>query len=96
MFWVVKNGHEAIVKLLLEIDKVEVDSKNKYGQTSLWSAAEYGHEAIVKLLLEKGAEKLQQSLIKESYIYFINNNLDRESPRGTELYILWNIAIQCI
>ncbi|OCK95360.1 ankyrin, partial [Cenococcum geophilum 1.58] len=48
-------GHDAVVKLLLETGKVEVDSKdNEYGQTPLSWAAENGHEAVVKLLLETG------------------------------------------
>jgi ankyrin repeat protein len=45
-----KNGHEAVVKLLLETGKVDIDSKDCYGQTPLWIAAENGHKAIVKLL----------------------------------------------
>ena len=36
--------------------RVELDSKDNYGQTPLSWAAENGHEAVVKLLLEKGAE----------------------------------------
>jgi ankyrin repeat protein len=51
-----ENGHEAVVKLLLETGKVDVDSK-KDGQTLLSWAAENGHEAVVKLL-----EKAQHSL----------------------------------
>jgi hypothetical protein len=48
-------GHEAVVKLLLETGKVEVDSKdNEYGQTPLSWAAENGYEAVVKLLLKTG------------------------------------------
>jgi len=48
-------GLEAVVKLLLETGKVEVDSKDsKYGQTPLSWAARNGYEAVVKLLLESG------------------------------------------
>ena len=50
-----KNGHEAVVKLLLE-KGAELETKDKdYGRTPLLWAAENGHEAVVKLLLEKGA-----------------------------------------
>jgi len=51
-----ENGHEAVVKLLLDIGKVNTDSKNKYKQTPLSLAIEKRHETIVKLLLKKGAE----------------------------------------
>jgi ankyrin repeat protein len=49
---------EAVVKLLLETGKVEMDSKDsKHGRTPLsWAAgswaAQNGREAVVKLLLE--------------------------------------------
>jgi hypothetical protein len=51
--WAAENGHEAVVKLLLEKEGVGVDSKAKNGRTPLSWAAENGHEAVVKLLLEK-------------------------------------------
>jgi ankyrin repeat protein len=54
--WAAENGHEAVVKLLLE-KGAELESKdNEHGRTPLSWAAENGHEAVVKLLLEKGAE----------------------------------------
>jgi ankyrin repeat protein len=43
--------NDAIVELLLATGNVDVDSKNKDGQTPLWWAASGGHEAVVKLLL---------------------------------------------
>ncbi|KAK1765274.1 ankyrin repeat-containing domain protein [Phialemonium atrogriseum] len=48
------EGHEAVVKLLLE-GGASVDAKDRDGQTPLWRAAWGGHEAVVKLLLEGGA-----------------------------------------
>jgi ankyrin repeat protein len=48
-----QNGHEAVVKLLLERDDVEADSKDNEGQTPLSWAVIEGHEAVVKLLLER-------------------------------------------
>jgi ankyrin repeat protein len=50
------EGHEAVVKLLLE-KGAELESKDSdFGMTPLLQAAMDGHEAVVKLLLEKGAE----------------------------------------
>ncbi|VTO89554.1 unnamed protein product [Fusarium graminearum] len=45
-----KNGHEAIIKLLLSTGKVDLDAKDEDGRTPLSLAAKNGYEAIVKLL----------------------------------------------
>ncbi|KAL6228936.1 hypothetical protein BDW75DRAFT_235566 [Aspergillus navahoensis] len=46
-----ENGHKAVVKLLLDSGKVDVDCKDsEYGRTPLSLAAENGHGAVVKLL----------------------------------------------
>jgi ankyrin repeat protein len=47
-----ENGHKAVVQQLLEIEGVEPNSKDEYGQTPLSLAAEKGHVAVVRLLLE--------------------------------------------
>jgi len=49
------NGHEAVVKQLLEA-KADVKSKDSVGRTPLSYAAENGHEAVVKQLLEAKAD----------------------------------------
>ena len=49
------QGHEAVVKLLLDTKKVDIDSKDKDGLTPLSEAADNGHESVVKLLLENNA-----------------------------------------
>jgi ankyrin repeat protein len=54
--WAAKNGHGAVVKLLLDTSKVDADSKDMWGQTALSLAAENGHETVVQLLFEHGAE----------------------------------------
>jgi ankyrin repeat protein len=46
------NGHEAVVKLLLETGKIEVNSVDQDDRTPLSYVAENGNEAVVKLLLE--------------------------------------------
>jgi ankyrin repeat protein len=53
--WAARNGHEAVVRLLLE-KGADVEAKAKYGETALSWAAANGHEAVVRLLLEKGAD----------------------------------------
>ena len=45
-------GHEAVVKLLLVRDDVEVNSKDTAGRTPVLFAAENGHETVVKLLMQ--------------------------------------------
>jgi hypothetical protein len=50
-----RYGHEAVVRLLLDTGKVDVDSTDKKdGRTPLSWAAECGHEAVVRLLLDTG------------------------------------------
>jgi ankyrin repeat protein len=53
--WAAENGHEAVVKQLIE-KGADMESKDEDGQTLLSLAAENGHEAVVKQLLEKGAD----------------------------------------
>ena len=49
------NGHEAVVRLLLE-KGANFEAKNSCEKTALHCAAMGGHEAVVRLLLEKGAD----------------------------------------
>jgi len=51
LWWAASNGYEAVVKLLLEIDKVDINIKDKDGKTPLLRAVENRHKAVVKLLL---------------------------------------------
>ncbi|KAF8423279.1 hypothetical protein EV426DRAFT_574568 [Tirmania nivea] len=48
-----ENGHEAIVRLLLEREDVDVNLKDVLGYTPLARAARNGHEAVVRLFLER-------------------------------------------
>ena len=47
------RGQEAVVRLLIERDDIEVDLKGFYNRTPLLLAAKNGHEAIVQLLIER-------------------------------------------
>ena len=51
------NGHEVVVRLLLE-KGAELESKDRFGsgQTLLSWAAEDGHKAVVWLLVEEGVD----------------------------------------
>ena len=54
MSWAAGNGHEAVVKMLLDTGKVGVDLKDNNGRTPLLRAAGNGHEMVVKMLLKTG------------------------------------------
>ena len=47
------EGHETIVKLLVDRDDVVADSTDSCSRTSLSYAAQRGHETIVKLLIDR-------------------------------------------
>jgi ankyrin repeat protein len=49
-----RNGHYAVVELLLAKDGVSLNSKDKYGRTPLRWAAEKEYKAVVKRLLAEG------------------------------------------
>jgi ankyrin repeat protein len=53
LLWAAANGHETVVKLLLDKEGVDPDSKDKIRRTPLWWAAANGHETVVKLLLDR-------------------------------------------
>ena len=43
-------GHEAVVRLLIEKDGIDINAEDEDGWTPLTLAVENGHEAIVQLL----------------------------------------------
>ena len=52
--WTAGNGHEGVVKMLLERKDVNPNTPDtQYGQTPLSLAAENGHEGVVKVFLER-------------------------------------------
>ena len=46
-------GHEAVTRLLLERDDINVNSEDQSCRTPLSWAAEAGHEAVIRLLLKR-------------------------------------------
>jgi hypothetical protein len=51
-----ERGHEAVVKLLVDTGKVDINLKDIVGGTPLSLAVMAGHEAVVKLLLKAKAD----------------------------------------
>ncbi len=45
-----REGHKAVVRLLVECEEVDVNSKDQDGCTPRWWATKTGHSAMVKLL----------------------------------------------
>ncbi|KAF5648056.1 xylosidase glycosyl hydrolase [Fusarium sp. NRRL 52700] len=50
------RGYDAIVRVLLETGRVEIDRPDRFGRTSLSHMAQHGYKATVKTLLDMGAE----------------------------------------
>jgi ankyrin repeat protein len=50
--WAAENGHEAVMRLLLDIRKVKINSKDNSDQTPLFWAYLKGHAPVVQLLLD--------------------------------------------
>ncbi|KAJ5701061.1 hypothetical protein N7488_008609 [Penicillium malachiteum] len=59
--WAARNGHESIIKLLLVLENVDINSKNVRGETPLSWAAKNGHESVVKLLLATGIRDINST-----------------------------------
>ena len=53
LLYAAKNGHGAVVRLLLARDDVKVNSMDRNGMTPLSIAALNGHDAVVRLLLAR-------------------------------------------
>ena len=48
--WAAQNGHEGVVKILLEWVEINPDKPDNYGQTPVSHAASNGHAEVVKIL----------------------------------------------
>ena len=54
LYYSVSNGHDSVVKLLLETDSVDAGMSGEHSLTPLAWAAMNGHEAVISLLLATG------------------------------------------
>ncbi|KAI9773365.1 MAG: hypothetical protein M1840_007580 [Geoglossum simile] len=90
LLWAAEKGHEAVVKLLLATEKVDVDSKDgTWGRTPLSWAAEKGHEAVVKLLL--ATEKVDVNFKGSSWG---RTPLSRAAEKGHEAVVKLLLATE--
>lgn len=88
-----ENGHDAVVKLLLEEDDIDVDARDTvFGQTPLMVAVQNGHQAVVRLLLGKSGvgvhatDKLGRTSLSRAteikLILDLNNNIANTRDRA--------------
>jgi ankyrin repeat protein len=54
--YAIENGHEAVVKLLLQKGAVLETKDKQHNRTPLLWAIGYGHDAVVKVLWEEGGK----------------------------------------
>jgi ankyrin repeat protein len=76
-----ENGQEAMVKLLLSTNSVELDWNNKEGQTLLHRAASHGHDTVVQLLLDRGADVNAADLYRRTPLHCASKNSHLEVVR---------------
>lgn len=86
--WAAWGGHTAVIRLLLETDKVDVDSGDIHGRTPLSWAAEGGHEAVVRLLLETG----EVDVNSKAKNYKFDNDSDSEDQINGGTPLSWVAA----
>jgi len=76
-----KLGHDTVVRLLIEQEDVEINSRDSNSQTSLSHAAQRGYEAVVRLLIEH--EKVEI----DSRDYYGRTSLSYASENGHEAVV---------
>ena len=56
LHWAAENGQDAVIKLLLAQEKVDLEARDVWGQTALWIAAERDYPNVIKLLIQAKAD----------------------------------------
>ncbi len=64
-----ENGHEAVVRLLLDEGVANVNESTSSGLTAVFFAAFSGHEEMVRLLIERGADFAVKSSSTSNALY---------------------------
>ena len=55
LFWAAENGHEEVVRILLERRDIDIEAADELGRTALCVAAQNGHARVVRTLVEGSA-----------------------------------------
>jgi ankyrin repeat protein/nucleoside phosphorylase len=88
--WAAERGNIALVKILLETGRVDVNSKARHGQTPLWFAARNGHKAVVKQLLSTGRVDADSKAI------YGQTPLSFAAMKGQETVVKLLLATGCV
>lgn len=56
LMYAVKNGHHAIVKVLLDHKKIQIDQQNNRGESALMLAVIYGYQDLMWVLLDRTSD----------------------------------------
>ena len=66
-----RGNRREVLRLLLQVPHISVDSQNNRGYTALMDAAKDGKEDMVRLLLEHGAQVHVQNMDGESLLLLV-------------------------
>jgi ankyrin repeat protein len=80
-----KQGHQAVVRLLLDQKDIDVESKGCWDRSALSLAPENGHEAVVRILLERGATEINSSDCDQ--LTTLDHALSQDHPNTVRLLI---------
>jgi ankyrin repeat protein len=78
LFYAANNGHDAVVRLLIDTGKADVNLMDCFDRTPLSHAAENGHDTVARLLIDTGKVNvdLKDYLSKTPLSYAAKNGHD--------------------